>query len=101
TATILRDLPLGPPKRKWLSHTPRSREWRRADRVLLPAPSSVRSCFRRTASSGGEMELPFRPKGDELLRPGAMLAVRDRLRRHAKGNDLASVAAYAFDHRTR
>src|SRR5438552_1003702 len=47
------------------------------------------------------MELPFRQKGDELLRPGAMLAVRERLRRHRRTHDLASVAAYAFDHRTR
>ncbi len=47
------------------------------------------------------MELPFRPKGDELLRPGEMLAMRERLRRHAKDHDLATVLAYAFDHRTR
>ncbi len=47
------------------------------------------------------MELPFREKGDELLRPGAMLDMRARLREHAKKHDLTSVAAYAFDHRTR
>jgi radical SAM superfamily enzyme YgiQ (UPF0313 family) len=47
------------------------------------------------------MELPFRTKGDELLRPGAMLAMRERLRAHAKVHDLVSVLAYAFDHRTR
>ncbi|MDJ0521873.1 MAG: radical SAM protein [Planctomycetota bacterium] len=47
------------------------------------------------------MELPFREKGDELLRPGAMLDMRARLREHAKRHDLRSVAAYAFDHRTR
>ncbi len=47
------------------------------------------------------MELPSRPRGDELLRPGSMLAMRERLRRHAQVQDLASVAAYAFDHRTR
>ncbi len=47
------------------------------------------------------MELPFREKGDELLPPGAMLDMRARLREHAKRHDLRSVAAYAFDHRTR
>lgn len=47
------------------------------------------------------MELPFRTKGDELLRPGSMLAMRERLRAHAKTHDLVSVLAYAFDHRTR
>ncbi len=47
------------------------------------------------------MELPFRQKGDELLRSGAMLAMRERLRRHARNHDLRSVVAYAFDHRTR
>jgi len=47
------------------------------------------------------MELPFRTKGDELLRPGAMLEMRERFRRHAKTNDLVTVAAYAFDQRTR
>jgi hypothetical protein len=47
------------------------------------------------------MELPFRQKGDELLRPGEMLAMRERFRRHAKTNDLTTVMAYAFDRRTR
>ncbi len=47
------------------------------------------------------MELPFRTKGDELLRPGAMLEMRERFQRHAKTNDLVTVAAYAFDRRTR
>ena len=47
------------------------------------------------------MELPFRQKGDELLRPGAMLEMRERFRRHAKTNDLTTVMAYAFDRRTR
>ena len=47
------------------------------------------------------MELPFRQKGDERLRPGAMVAVRERLREHAKRHDLATVVAYCFDHRTR
>lgn len=47
------------------------------------------------------MELPFRTDGDDLLPPGAMLGMRARLRRHAQRHDLVSVAAYAFDHRTR
>ncbi len=47
------------------------------------------------------MELPFREKGDVLLRPGAMLDMRARLKVHAEKHDLVSVAAYAFDHRTR
>jgi len=47
------------------------------------------------------MELPFREKGDEILPPGAMRAVRGRLKEHALRHDLRSVAAYAFDHRTR
>lgn len=47
------------------------------------------------------MELPFRPKGDELLAPGAMRAVRERLALHSQVHDLKTVAAYAFDHRTR
>jgi radical SAM superfamily enzyme YgiQ (UPF0313 family) len=47
------------------------------------------------------MELPFRQKGDELLPPGAMLRLRARLKEHARRHDLRSVAAYAFDHRTR
>ena len=47
------------------------------------------------------MELPFREKGDELLPPGAMLAMRERMRAHARRfPDLTSVAAYAFDART-
>ena len=47
------------------------------------------------------MELPFRTKGDELLPDGAMLALRDRLKGLARAHDLATVAAYAFDARTR
>ncbi|MEZ6009425.1 MAG: radical SAM protein [Planctomycetota bacterium] len=47
------------------------------------------------------MELPFRAKGDELLPDGALLALRDRLKHLARGHDLTTVAAYAFDHRTR
>src|SRR6476646_2352436 len=47
------------------------------------------------------MELPRRARGDELLKPGELLAVRQRLRRVAPKHDLVSVIACAFDHRTR
>lgn len=47
------------------------------------------------------MELPFRARGDELLPPGEMTAIRARLRAVAHRHDLTSVIAYAFDHRTR
>ncbi|MFH1419122.1 MAG: radical SAM protein [Planctomycetota bacterium] len=46
------------------------------------------------------MELPRRDRGDEQLRPGALLGVRRRLRNIAQRHDLASVIACAFDHRT-
>ena len=47
------------------------------------------------------MELPSRPKGEILLPPGEMTDVRRRLRLLAAKNDLVSVIACAFDHRTR
>jgi radical SAM superfamily enzyme YgiQ (UPF0313 family) len=47
------------------------------------------------------MELPPRTAGDELLRPGELLRLRDRLRRVARRHDLTSVITCAFDHRTR
>src|SRR6476661_8076815 len=47
------------------------------------------------------MELPRRSRGDELLRPGEMIALRERVRRLAPQHDVASVIACAFDHRTR
>lgn len=47
------------------------------------------------------MELPSRAKGDVLLRPGEMVDIRRRLRKLAARNDLATVIACAFDHRTR
>src|SRR5215213_2126026 len=47
------------------------------------------------------MELPRRSRGDELLRPGEMLALRERLRAGSSRHDLATVIACAFDHRTR
>jgi len=47
------------------------------------------------------MELPRRTRGDELLKPGELMAVRERLRLRAREHDLASVIACAFDHRTR
>lgn len=47
------------------------------------------------------MELPRRDRGDELLKAGALTALRERLRRVAPGHDLKSVIVCAFDHRTR
>jgi radical SAM superfamily enzyme YgiQ (UPF0313 family) len=47
------------------------------------------------------MELPRRDRGDELLKPGEYLALRARLRRQAAAQDLTTVVACAFDHRTR
>jgi len=47
------------------------------------------------------MELPRRPRGDELLTPGALTDLRHRLRATAAQHDLATVIACAFDHRTR
>src|SRR4051812_30645977 len=47
------------------------------------------------------MELPRRTRGDELLRPGELTALRARLRLIAPAHDLATVIACAFDHRTR
>jgi radical SAM superfamily enzyme YgiQ (UPF0313 family) len=46
------------------------------------------------------MELPRRNRGDELLRPGELLALRERLRRVAPQHDIATVIACAFDFRT-
>ena len=47
------------------------------------------------------MELASRPKGEILLPRGEMTDIRRRLRLLAAGNDLVSVVACAFDHRTR
>lgn len=47
------------------------------------------------------MELPRRTRGDELLKPGALTRLRERLRIRAQEHDLSSVIACAFDHRTR
>ncbi len=47
------------------------------------------------------MELPRRARGDELLRPGELLGLRQRLRNIARRHDLTTVVACAFDHRTR
>lgn len=47
------------------------------------------------------MELPRRDRGDELLRPGEMVALRTRLRGMTRRHDLTTVIACAFDHRTR
>jgi hypothetical protein len=50
---------------------------------------------------GFAMELPRRARGDELLKPGELTRVRERLRMRARQHDLCSVIACAFDHRTR
>jgi radical SAM superfamily enzyme YgiQ (UPF0313 family) len=47
------------------------------------------------------MELPRRARGDELLKPGELTRLRERLRTVAPHHDLATVIACAFDHRTR
>lgn len=47
------------------------------------------------------MELPSRNRGDILLPSGEMTRVRQRLRLLATRNDLSTVIACAFDHRTR
>lgn len=47
------------------------------------------------------MELPRRTRGDERLPPGALRALRQRLRGIARHHDLVSVVACAFDRRTR
>jgi len=47
------------------------------------------------------MELERRDRGDELLKPGALIDIRQRLRHLARRHDLATVIACAFDHRTR
>jgi hypothetical protein len=47
------------------------------------------------------MELPRRQRGDELLEPGKLSALRLRLRNMARDHDLTTVIACAFDHRTR
>jgi radical SAM superfamily enzyme YgiQ (UPF0313 family) len=47
------------------------------------------------------LELPFRNRGDELLRPGEMSRLRLRLRNLSASHDVKTVIAYAFDPRTR
>ncbi len=47
------------------------------------------------------MELPRRARGDELLKPGELRALRARLRKIAPPHDIRTVIACAFDHRTR
>src|ERR1041384_3937218 len=49
----------------------------------------------------GSMELPRRNRGDELLRPGELASLRQRLRNVSAQHDLTTVIACAFDHRTR
>jgi len=47
------------------------------------------------------LELPRRPHGDELLRPGEFGDLRNRLKTLSRRHDLVTVIACAFDHRTR
>jgi radical SAM superfamily enzyme YgiQ (UPF0313 family) len=47
------------------------------------------------------MELPARASGDMLLPSGELTDIRRRLKALAAGNDLRTVIACAFDHRTR
>jgi len=47
------------------------------------------------------MQIPRRTRGDELLAPGQLARLRESLRLLAPANDLATVIACAFDHRTR
>jgi radical SAM superfamily enzyme YgiQ (UPF0313 family) len=47
------------------------------------------------------MELPARQPGDELLKPGELSSIRQRLRAVSTKHDLATVIVCAFDHRTR
>jgi radical SAM superfamily enzyme YgiQ (UPF0313 family) len=47
------------------------------------------------------VELPRRPRGDELLNPRELTRLREQLRIDARAHDLTSVIACAFDHRTR
>jgi len=47
------------------------------------------------------MELPHRAPGDELLTPGEMIHIRQRLRRLSPRQNLTTVIVNAFDHRTR
>src|SRR5215210_7037099 len=83
-------------------------------RVAVPPapPLRPRDQRERLSAGGGRhvlfwqwspqpMELPRRDRGDELLKPGALLALRGRLRDLAPRHDLATVIACAFDHRTR
>src|SRR3954464_9118921 len=47
------------------------------------------------------MELPSRARGDVLLPAGEMTRIRQSLRKLSSKNDLSTVIACAFDHRTR
>ncbi|MCP4593387.1 MAG: radical SAM protein [bacterium] len=47
------------------------------------------------------MELPRRTRGDELLKPGELLSLRQRLQNLSRRHDLTTVIACAFDWRTR
>src|SRR5687767_11009402 len=66
-----------------------------------PAREHLSSARTHHLSGADPMELPRRTRGDELLKPGELLALRRRLRSLSQKHDLATVIACAFDHRTR
>ena len=71
-----------------------------------PEPSGLRARTspppgRHLRKEGSGMELPRRTRGDELLPPGELTRLRERLRIGARSHDLSTVIACAFDHRTR
>src|SRR5215204_5515003 len=65
--------------------------------MVNKGPRPLARPYRRTLP----MELPRRARGDELLPPGELTAIRRRLRQVAPAQGLATVVACAFDHRTR
>ena len=67
------------------------------ERSVPARRQTERNCLGNSTS----MELPSRSRGDELLRPGELTAIRKRLRAVAAKHDLTTVIACAFDYRTR
>ena len=70
-------------------------------RVQRRRAGFVRRATLHLPRNGLKMERPRRTRGDELLEPGELTRVRERLRIRAQEHDLTSVIACAFDHRTR
>ena len=67
--------------------------------------SSVSTCqtegVLRLTAERFDVELPRCARGDELLKPGELAAIRLHLRNVAGKHDLTTVIACAFDHRKR